>query len=184
MPDEVIEQAGETTTTTTDAQPVTDTDKTGEARFTQADVERIVKERVKREQDKASAAAEKARKEAEESALAKNAEWQTLAEKREKELAELAPFREKAERYEAALKAQLEEARKGLTGAALKLLDRLDPAEQLEFIAANRAELAPEKSNPNGVGSNPNSSNGKNLSSEEREKLRQQDRKNFSGFFR
>lgn len=113
--------------------------------FTQKQLDAKIAERLTREKNKQDEAVNKAKKEAEEKALADNAEWKTLAEKREQELSALSPFKDKAERYEKALTAQLEKAREGLPKAVLTLLDRLDPAEQLEYIAENREELFPEK---------------------------------------
>lgn len=153
-------------------------------KFTQADVDRLIKERLDRADKKAKEAADKAKKEAADKALADNAEWQKLAESRGKEVEGMASFKDKAERYEKALMTQLEKAREGLTPAALKLLDKLDPAEQLEFIAENRDELLPQedKGKPANVGKYPPS--GKStMSKEEAEKGRREDTKIMSGFF-
>jgi hypothetical protein len=72
-------------TTATSPEPTTEAGKV----FTQADIDRIVAERVKREKEKAEGAAQAAARKAQEEALAKNAEWQKLAEQRAAELAEM-----------------------------------------------------------------------------------------------
>lgn len=114
----------------------------------QSHVEAILKERLEREKRKQEAATVKAKEDAEADALVKNQEWQKLAEQREgklgeleKRIAELEPYQEKTERYEKALKAHLETQRQGLAAHMLTLLDKLDPVEQLEYIAANREAL-------------------------------------------
>lgn len=146
----------------------------GEKMFTQAELDAQIKHRLEREQRKSQEAADKARKEAEEKALADNAKWQELAEKREKELGEVAPYKERAERYEAALNAQLTKAREGLPKAVLTLLDRLDAAEQLEYIAQNRDELMPKEETETQVGYRPapHNSTGRDMSRKEADEKR------------
>lgn len=68
-------------------------------------------------------------------------EWEKLAKQHETRVAELEPQQAKAERYEAALKAHLDTQRKDLPAHITALLDKLDVAEQLEWIAANREAL-------------------------------------------
>lgn len=58
-----------------------------EKKFSQADVDRIVTERLQREQEKSRKTAEEAKQKAEAEAAAKNGEWQKLAEARAQELA-------------------------------------------------------------------------------------------------
>ena len=58
----------------------------GEKRFTQAEVDQVVKERIERERKKAQELASEARKQADADAAVKNGEWQKLAEQREAEL--------------------------------------------------------------------------------------------------
>ena len=57
-----------------------------EKTFTQAELDAIIEDRLKRERRKAADAADAARKQAEADAAAKNGEWQKLAEQREQEL--------------------------------------------------------------------------------------------------
>ena len=59
---------------------------------------------------------------------------------------ELEQTQKKAEQLEKALKGQLKVMKDGLPEHILKLLDKLDPVEQLEYITANHAELATKPS--------------------------------------
>jgi molecular chaperone GrpE (heat shock protein) len=122
-----------------------------EAEF-QKRVDDMLKERLEREQKKAEQKALKAKEEALAEAATKNGEWQQLAEQRaarltelETQLATLDATTTKAQRYEAALGKQVEALRKELPKHLLPLLDKLDVAEQLEWLAANREQLAPTK---------------------------------------
>ncbi len=110
------------------------------------------KERLEKEDRRREAAEAKARKDAEEEAARKNGEWQKLAETREAELkaaneqiAASAKVQERLERYEKALKTQLDAARKDLPKHVTDLLDKLDVAEQLEYIATNAEALKPQQ---------------------------------------
>lgn len=132
---------GESVTTATEPAK---TEKT----FTQAELDAIVKERLERAQRKAAEQAEKARADAEAKTLAEQGEFKALAEQRAAELEkaqralESAKHTEKElERYQTALKKQLDAARADLPTPIATLLDKLDPAEQLEWLAENRAEL-------------------------------------------
>jgi len=88
---------------------------------------------------------------ADEDALKKQGDWQKLAEDAQAKLKELEPHKAKAEKYEAALSKLLASQRKDLPAHVLKLLDKLDPAEQLEYIAENREALVPNKASPPNV---------------------------------
>ena len=122
---------------------VTEPAKT-EKTFTQADVDKIVSERLEREKRKATDAANKAKEEAEQKALAEQGEWKTLAEKYQGEIQSLTATLESQkahektiERLTSVLKSRLETDRKGLPEPILKLLDRLDVADQMEWLASN-----------------------------------------------
>lgn len=87
MADEQTQTA--TTTTTEDATGTTHSTSSGqtaEKTFTQAELERIVKERVAREQTKATELAQKARSEAEAKALAEQGNYKQLFEKQQADL--------------------------------------------------------------------------------------------------
>jgi hypothetical protein len=98
--------------------------------------------------EKAAKDAEKAKQDADAETARKNGEWQKLAEQSdakakslEAQLAELTPHKDRAERFGKALEAYLKTQREGLPAHILPLLDKLDPVEQLEYIAANAATL-------------------------------------------
>lgn len=94
---------------------------------------------LRKQVDDADAAA----KQAEELALAEKQEFKTLADKRQSELDALKPQAEKATRYETALKKLLDTERSGLPAYILPLLDRMEPDEQLAYIAEHRETLRP-----------------------------------------
>jgi phage shock protein A len=98
--------------------------------------------------EKAQKDAEKAKKDAETASLAEQQKWEPLAKQLQTRIGEhentIAGLQEqatKAERYEKALKAQLDVARAGLPAHIIALLDKLDTADQLEYIAANAEAL-------------------------------------------
>lgn len=141
--------SGDTTTVTP---PATTADSKPFATFAteaelQAAIDARVKERIDREKSKGAAAAAKAAADAEAKALAGNAQYKELSEKQAAQLAQLeaglTANTEKAERYEKALTTLLAEQRKSYAPSVLALLDKLDPAEQLEWIAANPATTTP-----------------------------------------
>jgi hypothetical protein len=105
--DEVVEQDGANGGTGNAPGAGESQQKSVETLFTQAQLEAAIKERLDRERKKSEEAAAKAATEAEQKRLADQQEWQKLAEARAQELAALEPVKAQAERYEAALKAQL-----------------------------------------------------------------------------
>lgn len=122
----------------------------------QKKVDEMLKERLERERKKTEEATRKAAADAEAEAAKKNGEWQKVAEAKEKEiaenakkLAELDAISGKATKFEGALKKQLETLRKDLPASITALLDKLDAAEQLEWLAVNRESLT--KKGPDGV---------------------------------
>lgn len=136
-----------------------------EKRFTQADIDRIVADRLDREKRKAESEAQKAKEKAESEALAENQKWQELAQKHEakikdleSKLAEFEAAKETLEKYKGALEAHLQTQRADLPGHITALLDKLDPVDQLEYIAKNAGELkkkttkVPETPTPAGDG--------------------------------
>lgn len=94
-------------------------------------------------------------KAAEEQRLAEQQQWQELAKRRESELAQASAEAkakgEALERYQATLTKLLEERRKAVPKHVLALLDKLDPVDQLAYIAENEAEFA----KPQGAGFTP-----------------------------
>ncbi len=127
-----------------------DPEKTENKQFNQADVDRIVQERLERAQRKAQTEAEKARKEAEEKTLHEQGEFKTLAEQRAAEIADLKSQVEGSkahiatvERLTSVLKSRLEVDKKNLPDSVQTLLNKLDVADQMEWIAANAEALKP-----------------------------------------
>lgn len=109
-------------------------------RFTQAELEAIVKDRLERQKRASEAAKEKAEKEAAEKALKEQGEFKTLAEQRAAEVEALKPKAEYAEQLEAVVRKLLDEQRKDVPKHIIALLDKLSITDQLDYIASNRAE--------------------------------------------
>ena len=123
-------------------------EETADKSFTQADVDRIVKERLEREREKAAKAEAKAKKEAEMAGLAQQQEWQTLAAKRQEALQEMEErlkdhdeLQTKLERYEGVLKTYLQAQLAGVPEHVVDLLRGRDPVDQLEWLTANREKF-------------------------------------------
>ena len=150
----------------------------------QARIDATVKERLERAKRKSDEDVQKAKELAEQEALVKNQEWQKLAEKHqarnaelERALADTEPTKVLAEKFEKSLKAHLETLRANLPKHILSLLDSRDPADQLEWISANREALEqPNPAKPPVVGAppSPKPSNPNALSSEEQERRREE----------
>lgn len=119
-------------------------DEAQQARLDQIIAERLDRERKKWEQRVAD---EKRRAEeaAEEQRLKEQEEYKALAKKRATKVEELSAQVEnlepEIERYKNALEAQLAAVRDGLPEHILALLDRLDPVEQIEYLADNSEHL-------------------------------------------
>ena len=139
----------EPTEQTTEAQPVAPQPTAGDdKRFTQAELDAIVEKRLARAKEKAEADRVKAEQQATEQALREQGEWQKLADQRAAELsaarAELDAAKDAAsdrDRYKAAIVAQLKALRADLPPHITALLDKLDVADQLAYIAENHAAL-------------------------------------------
>ncbi len=101
------------------------------------------------EHEKAQSDAKKAADAAEKARLAEQGKYQELAEAAEKRAADLEPYKAKSDRYEAALTKLLTQERKDLPKHVLTLLDKLDPADQLDYIAENREVLTAKQTPPN-----------------------------------
>ena len=93
----------------------------GEKTFTQAEIDAIITDRLKRQEEAAQKKAKLAADEAAEAQLAEAAEWQKLADKRakdleakDKQLAELEATKTTAEKYSQALGAHVEKLSAGL----------------------------------------------------------------------
>ncbi len=121
-------------------------------RFSQAEVDDLIKRRLERERQTAEDRAKRERDAADEQRLKENQEFQKLADQRAKRIEELEPLKVKAERYEAALTTLLTEERKAVPEYVQPILDKLDPAEQLEWIAQNKASFPPPATQGTGSG--------------------------------
>jgi hypothetical protein len=117
---------------------VTDTVKTEEARFTQADIDRIVKERLDREKANAAKAAEKAAAEAKAKTLAETGQHEERAKLAEAKLAEYETYKERVERLEASHLKRWEAEKSIVPEWVLPLLEQMPPEERLDFITVNR----------------------------------------------
>jgi hypothetical protein len=121
--------------------------------FSQAEVDRIVKERLEREQEKAQNAAKKAaetaRAEAEAKALAEQGEFKKLFEQASDKLKALESLQAQAEAAQENAK-RLEKALVGYRDARFGevpehiqvLLKRMEVVEQIEWLTANAGKLA------------------------------------------
>ena len=152
----------------------------GEVEFNaeqQAKIDTIISERLKREREgwekKLEQERERARREAEEEQLEEQEEYRKLAEKRQERLAELEVEVEKAQdwkrdrdRLRTTLKGVLEQRRDGLPDHVIALLDRLDPVEQLEYLAENAEAL--QKPRPAGPPESPRPQEKGELTQDER----------------
>lgn len=83
-------------------------------------------------------------------------------QKLEAKAAELSGLNEKVTKYQETITGLLESQREGLPESIVTLLDKLDPVEQLEWLAKNKKEVAKPKGapalsefNPSGAGGNP-----------------------------
>lgn len=131
-----------TTPPPAEAQP-TDKGPVPYDRFAEVNKELTDLRKWRKEQEQA--ATERAKQDAaqETARLAEQGQYKQLAEQAQAQVAGLEPYKAQAERYAAALDAQLVQERKGVPDYVLPLLDALDPAAQLEYIAANREKFAP-----------------------------------------
>jgi hypothetical protein len=171
-------------------QPKDDKPK-AEKTFTQKEVDAIVTERLEREKDKATKAAERARAEAAEEALTKNQEWKELAEKRELRIKELEPLAEKLAAAEKdlrahadALGAQLKTQKEGIPAHILSLIEKQSILEQLIYLSENRAALVMgEKKKPDPVPESPRGDSLKAVSDAEKEQVRREFAGTVKGMF-
>lgn len=162
-----------------------DDKKSVEPTFTQSDIDRIVTERLERASKKSDERAQKVKEDAEAKALEEQSKFQELAEKRGTKVAELETSvttltaqvesnQSEAQRYKAALSGLLEKQRKAVPEHLHTLLDKLDPVEQLEWLAGNTDKLTPNT----GVPGTPKGNNGMT------EEQKQQASKDASSFYR
>ena len=149
-----------------------------EAKFTQADIDRIVGERLKRAEESAAQKSKEAAAKAEAKALADSQQFKELSEKQAARLLELETasgetgkaieqLNAERDRYRKALEENVKERKKGLGDHIISLLDNLDPVSQLEWLTKNWAKLG---SNAGGPPPTPNAQNGDAAQKEEARK--------------
>ncbi len=123
-----------------------------EKQFSQADVDRIVTDRLAREKEKSQRASQRAKEAAEAQALADQKEFEKLAEKRGQKVSgleadleerggELEIATNQVERLTGALNTLLKAQREGLHEYIIPLLDKMDPVDQLDYLVKNRELL-------------------------------------------
>jgi hypothetical protein len=122
-----------------------------EPRFTQADLDRIVKERLERAKKQSDTERTKAAEAAREKALAEQGEYKAIAESQAARLAELESKAALIDEYEIALTAQIANAKKGVPSHILELLEAMPPLKQLEYLAKNADKLKPQSVSTNGA---------------------------------
>lgn len=149
-----------------ETQPVP-AEKSGEKLFTQAELDRLIDERLQRERKKAETQAEKAQREADEKHKIEQGEWQKLAEERKTQLEQLAPKSELADRLSELVAKQLDteiatwpdSVRAIMPKPESSLLERLEWAERTrplaqELIAAKTPNGTPYPAQHSGTGGN------------------------------
>lgn len=166
------DEQAEGTEETTDDVTGQESENDGEVEFSDAQQEKIneiVQSRLARAREKWEGEVERereqARREAEEQRLEDQEEYRELAEQRQERIAELEQrvseaeaVTEENERLAAALERTLKAQREGLPEHVITLLDRLDPVEQMEYLADNAEILKkspggpPESPRPNEQG--------------------------------
>jgi hypothetical protein len=186
--------------TQTDAKPVvqpTNSEKTdnasgspdkdlnaGEKLFSQAELDAIVKDRLKRAEDKAAADSKKAADKAAADAMAEQGKFKELSETQAKQILDLTTerdavtaerdtFKETAGKYEKALNRLLETYKAGIPEHVKPLLDRLDPVDQLDWISANQESLKGNAQGQIGVPRTP-PADGRGLSAAQKEAVQVQ----------
>ncbi|HEY3312019.1 MAG TPA: hypothetical protein VGK00_10300 [Anaerolineales bacterium] len=90
------------------------------------------------------------------------------------------PYADEVTRYKGALDKYLAAEKKDLPKHITSLLEKLDPADQIEYLAANREELGKQKG-PEGVPPSPKPSD-KTLSDDEKEAARRGQGQLYSSF--
>ena len=155
MADETVTENAQTETTEATTTPTAGGTNggqpSGDARFTQADIDRIVKERLEREQATAQKRQQAAQAEAEKKRLAEDAKWQELAEKTQSELAALKAEAERAERLGAIMATMYDNRLKALPANLRKAVESLpatDPLDRLAWLDANESLFVQQQTVP------------------------------------
>jgi hypothetical protein len=147
-----IQMADETTTGTSETTVTSPAQTTEERKFTQAELDRFVLERLATEKRTSDEKARKAAEKAAADALKENADFKTLSEKqaaslleREVELTQtktqFETTAQERDKYKTALEAHVKERRKGVPAHILEILDVLDPLAQMACLDKNTDKL-------------------------------------------
>jgi hypothetical protein len=123
-----------------------ETGATDEKKFTQAEFEQQMKERLARQQRQFEAQAREAQQALETKQLEEQAEWQKVANKRLDKIKEIEPRAQLADAYEKVGKELLDVLTRDVPSAMLSLLERLSVVEQLSWMAANASTIKPPQS--------------------------------------
>lgn len=154
----------------------------------QAEVDRVVAERLSRAKKTSEAEAEKARKKAEDDALAKNKEFETLANTRQQEIEakdkELEAFKgiaEQNEKYAEAISKIVKTQLEKLPKPVQVLMAKMTPLEQMGYLAEYAKDLNLDlKDVPETDPADPS----KRLTKEAEEKGKSDFKRTVKGFFR
>ncbi len=154
----------------------------------QAEVDRVVANRLARAKKESDADAEKLRKKAEEDALTKNKEFETLANTRlqeidakEKELVELRGVKEQSDKYAEAISKIVKTQIEKLPKPVQVLLAKMSPLEQMDYLAQYAKDLQIDlKDVPETDLSDPSNK----LTSEAQQKGKAAFERSVKGFFR
>jgi hypothetical protein len=143
-----IQMADETTTGTSETTVTSPAQTTEERKFTQAELDRFVLERLATEKRTSDEKARKAAEKAAADALKENADFKTLSEKQATQLLDLETkltqgdtVTQERDKYKTALEAHVKERRKGVPAHILEILDVLDPLAQMAWLDKNTDKL-------------------------------------------
>jgi hypothetical protein len=148
--------------------------------FTQAELEAQIKTRLEREKRKADEREAKAKETAKAEALAEQGEFKTLAEQRAARIAQLEPLEGELEESRAALQTLLDAELTAVPEEVREAISDKSPAWQLQYITKHRGKWTKKTG---GVGSNPDASTGKQLSSAEQEQVRRDNARSIRSLF-
>jgi hypothetical protein len=129
-----------------------------ERRFTQAELDAAIKDRLARAEKKAQEATAKAKAEAEANALKEQGKYKELHEAAAARVAELEPVKERAERLEAVLAKRWDNEKGNVPDYILPLLEKMPVDERLDYITDNRekwTKSGPPNINAGGNGGKP-----------------------------
>ena len=123
--------------------------------FTQAELDAIIADRLKRQEEKLSKSAKQTAEAEAEKKLAEAAEYQKLAETRaeriaehEKRIAELEQSQAQADKYGAALSTYVEKLSANVPSEITALLASMDAADRLSWLTSNAEKFAKAAEQP------------------------------------